>query len=185
METATPSSPLDALATQAPTALRDIMRPRPDLVKIGAKGPSLAPWAEACGLDLPPTLYGTSPLGQDGVLARVGSDEIILEATPEDPWRQRMATGLEQTHTGVYRIEQQSLTIELATDQANGILAQTCGVDFADQPLDTLVYTRVAGASCAVLPRSGQGRPEYRLWIDFSLAVYLWETLAEIALDSL
>ena len=32
-----------------------------------------------------------------------------------------------------------------------------------------MVYTRVAGASCGVLPREEAGQRVYRLWVDYSL----------------
>jgi sarcosine oxidase gamma subunit len=88
---------------------------------------------------------------------------------------------LQTVDNGVYRIEQQSVTLVLAGDAALGVLAQTCGVDFVGELADRMVYTRVAGASCGVLPREEAGQRVYRLWVDYSLAPYLWKTLAEIA----
>ena len=35
---------------------------------------------------------------------------------------------------------------------------------------------RVAGVSCAVLPRGDGEARTYRLWVDYSLAPYLWTT---------
>ena len=48
-----------------------------------------------------------------------------------------------------------------------------------------MVYTQVAGAACGVLPRGEDGQRAYRLWVDYSLAAYLWEALAAIAADIL
>ena len=75
------------------------------------------------------------------------------------------------------------MTLVLEGDEALGILAQTSGVDFVGELADRMVYTRVAGASCGVLPREETGQRVYRLWVDYSLAPFLWETLAEIAAD--
>jgi hypothetical protein len=38
---------------------------------------------------------------------------------------------------------------------------------------------RLAGAGCVVLPLAERS-PCYRIWIDPTMAVYLWETLVEI-----
>ena len=50
----------------------------------GAKGPRLVEWAEQHALDLPERIYDTQPVGADGVLARAGAGELILECRPED-----------------------------------------------------------------------------------------------------
>ena len=84
---------------------------------------------------------------------------------------------------GVYRVEQQSVTLVVRGDDAEGILAQACAVDLAREPVGRMVYTQVAGAACGVLPRGEDGQRAYRLWVDYSLAAYLWEALAAIAED--
>ena len=58
-------------------------------------------------------------------------------------------------------------------------MIQTCGVNFLQEPPNRIVYTRVAGASCGIIPTANK----YRIWIDYTLAPYLWETLSEIAHD--
>ena len=82
-----------------------------------------------------------------------------------------------------YRVEQQSLSLVLKGDAALVVLAQTCGMDWAREPTGRIAYTRVAGASCAVLPLADGDLRSYRLWVDYSLASYLWETLAQIAAE--
>ena len=52
------------------------------MVKLGAKGPRLVEWAEQHVLALPARMYDTRPVGADGVLARVGTGELILECRP-------------------------------------------------------------------------------------------------------
>ena len=178
-----PSSPLDALAEATPEAVLAVLRQRPDLVKLGLKGPALETWARARGIDLPEPLYACLPVGPDGVLARVGGDELILECAADEPLLAQLEEELATPTPGVYRLDQQSLSLVLVGELALPVLAQTCGVDMARQPLEQLVYTRVAGASCAVLPHLEQDQRVYRLWIDCTLAPYLWETLAEIVDD--
>ena len=64
-----------------------------DMVKVGAKGPRLVEWAERtrshCRAD-----NDTRPVGADGVLARVGAGELILECQPEDELWTRLNAAL-------------------------------------------------------------------------------------------
>ncbi len=80
----------------------------------------------------------------------------------------------------VYRIEQQSMTIELSGPRANRALAQTCGVDFSVEPTLKIIYTRLAGASCGIIPLGEKQQPVYRIWIDYTFGEYLWDVLGEI-----
>jgi len=82
----------------------------------------------------------------------------MLECEPDDALLTRFESALQTVDTGVYRVEQQSVTVVLAGDAALGILAQTSGVDFVGESADRMVYTRVAGASCGVLPRQEAGQ---------------------------
>jgi sarcosine oxidase gamma subunit len=81
---------------------------------------------------------------------------------------------------GIYRIEQQFCTVELRGPNAPGILAQTCGVNFSAEPAGRIVYTRIAGVSCGVIVLDDQARRTYRVWVDYTLAPYLWETFVQI-----
>lgn len=177
----TRNSPLDDLITEATPEVLAVLRHPTDRVKLGVKGPGLVAWAEQHEIELPVEVYDTLLVGQHGVLARVGTGELILECAPDDALLTRFESALQTVDTGVYRIEQQSVTLVLAGNAGLGVLAQTCGVNFANEPVGRMVYTRVAGASCGVLPQEQSGQRSYRLWVDYSLAPYLWETLAEIA----
>jgi hypothetical protein len=46
------------------------------------------------------------------------------------------------------------------------------------------IYTRIAGVSCGIIPFEESGQRLYRIWVDYTLAAYLWETLAEIAVET-
>ena len=173
----THKSPIAHLVAAAPAQVQAALHHPVDMVKLGAKGPRLVEWAEQHALALPERVYDTRPVGAGGVLARVGAGELILECRPEEELWARLNAALAAAEAGVYRVEQQSATLVVRGDDAEGILAQACGVDLAREPAGRMVYTQVAGAACAVLP----GGEEYRLWVDYSLAAYLWEALAEIA----
>jgi heterotetrameric sarcosine oxidase gamma subunit len=177
----TRTSPLHALAAAAPAPVRELLSHPGDLVKRGVKGPGVVAWARHHGLPLPAARYGVLPAGADGIVARTGDGELILECPPRHALWERWHDALAEPAAGVYEIPQQSVTVELHGKRAPWVLALSCAVNLADEPAATILYTRVAGVSCAVLPRGeGEGRT-YRLWVDFSLAPYLWTTLAELA----
>ena len=176
----TRTSPIAKLVATS-VEIRAILDHPTEMVKFGVKGRGLVEWAERHEIELPVQLYDTLPVGEGGVLVRVGEGELILECAADDPLLSRFNAALETAGADVYRIEQQAVTLVLKGDRALGILAQACGVNFAAEPVNRMVYTRVAGASCGVLPQDEGGQRVYRLWIDYSLAPHLWETLAEIA----
>ena len=78
-------------------------------------------------------------------------------------------------------VVREDATLLLCGLRALDLLAQCCGYDFSRSPSARLVYTRIAGVSCGILPQQVGGNPVYRIWFDPSYAIYLWETLAEIA----
>ncbi len=160
-----------------------VLSHRMEVAKLGVKGPNLAPWAEGTGIELPQRLYDVKRVDEDGVLVRVGGDEIIFESKPGNPLFVRIEQALNQPTQGVYRIEQQASTIEICGPLVHRALAQTCGLNFSREPAERIVYTRVAGASCGVIPLETSGGRIYRIWIDYSLTPYLWEVLNEIAAD--
>lgn len=181
--TTTRKSPISHLIADAPAPVQAALLHPVDMVKLGAKGPRLVEWAEQHALALPERIYDTRPVGTDGVLARVGTGELILECRPEDEFWARLNAALAAAGDGVYRVEQQSVTLVVQGDDAASILAQACAVDLAREPTGRMVYTQVAGAACGVLPHGEDEQRAYRLWVDYSLAAYLWEALAAIAAD--
>ena len=72
--------------------------------------------------------------------------------------------------------------LRLSGARADSVWRQTCGVDVAAAPTDSLIYTRVAGVSCAILPEERSVGRSYQIWVDYSLAPDLWESLAECLL---
>lgn len=179
----TRTSPLRALVAAAPAPVRELMSHPEELVKRGVKGPGVVAWAQRHDLPLPATRYAVLPVGAAGVVARAGEGELILECTRQDALWERWRSALAEAPAGIYDIPQQSVTLELSGPRAPQVLARSCALNLAAEPADTILYTRIAGVSCAVLPR-GEGDPRtYRLWVDCSLAPYLWTTLAELTED--
>ena len=120
--TATRQSPIAHLVADAPAAVQAALYHPVDTVQIGAKGPRLVEWAEQHALGLPARIYDTRLVGADGVLARVGAGELILECRPQEALWARLNAALDAAEAGVYRVEQQSATLvvrgELPQDRA-------------------------------------------------------------------
>ena len=112
-----------------------------------------------------------------------GPDEFFLEDGFAGCEVDRLRDGPDAVGGESWRVERQDGGFALAGAGALGVMAQTCGVDLAEALPDRLLMTRVAGVSCSILPRTDGGSLVYRLWVDASFAVYLWEQLVQIAGD--
>ena len=155
------------------------------LTKLGVKGRNAETWLSGQGVDVPATIYESLPLGDGGLIVRLGTDEFLLESglTDDDNGVAALSNRLDPTEEHVYRIERQDATFLLVGPRALDVLAQTCGVNFREAAARYLVLMRVAGVSCGVFPASVGETQCYRLWVDYSYAAYLWETLEQICND--
>jgi sarcosine oxidase subunit gamma len=155
------------------------------LTKLGVKGRNAETWLSGQGVDVPATIYESLPLGDGGLIVRLGTDEFLLESglTDDDNGAAALSNRLDPTEEHVYRIERQDATFLLVGPRALDVLAQTCGVNFREAAARYLVLTRVAGVSCGVFPASVGETQCYRLWVDYSYAAFLWETLEQICND--
>jgi sarcosine oxidase gamma subunit len=150
------------------------------LVKVGLKGPGLRDVAAALTLELP-DINSFVRIDRWGVLARVAKNEIIIECEPTHALIANVQRFLTE-RSSVYEIEQQSETFELHGRQALRVFAETCGVDVAREPTGRIIFTRVAGVSCGLIPLEQDGSRVYRIWADCTFAPYLWEQLSNILL---
>jgi len=149
------------------------------LPKLGLKGPGAAGWLSRQGVTVPSGIYDTARPVDGGLIARVGVDEFFLE----DGVAARLRDQLDKADALAWQVERQDASFLLAGPEASVVMAQTCGVDVVREAPDRLLMTRVAGVSCSILPRAhGDGRL-YRLWLDPSYAVYLWEQLTQIVTE--
>jgi len=153
------------------------------LPKLGVKGPSASAWLSAHHLDVPSAIFETCSLVDGGVIAQLGEDEFLIESGSEPTVVPALRAKLGSATEGTYRVERQDATFLLAGKKAVDVMAQTCGIDFNQATPDRLIMTRVAGASCSVLPQSMSGICTYRLWVDATFAAYLWEQLTLITAD--
>ena len=65
------------------------------------------------------------------------------------------------------------LLFYLKGDYALLFLDQTCGVKLERTPVGQVLYTHVAGASCAIIPQREIANRCFRLWIDYTFAHYM------------
>jgi len=151
-----------------------------DCRKVGVKGPGAVEWLRAQGVACPGDTYDTIRTAAGSIVARVGSDEVIIESPPGADCAERIDAALAIRAPGVFRVEQQTATFRLGGAGVSDVWRQTCGVDVTGEPVDRLIYTRVAGVACGVLPEEIEGRRAYRLWVDYGYAPALFRSLVEI-----
>ncbi len=156
------------------------------LPTLGVKGPAAADWLSAHGVAIPDETYDTQKLADGGLVARVASDEFLLQSGAECKTVPSLSDKLGSGQEGAILVERQEATLLLVGARAHEVFLQTCGVDLREVRPGRLTMTRVAGASCGILrfDREDMRRyplwPHYQLWIDPTYAVYVWETLLEI-----
>jgi len=142
---------------------------------LGLKGPRSGEWLRDAGLTLPKDIYDIEPIDGGGRLLRIGSDEYVVEVALAAKLSGQLGGG----GAGTYRVERQEITLQVIGDQRAKVLAQTCGLDPQQLAVGRIYYTRVAGATVAIIPHADR----YELWVDPSLADYLSDTLREIIDD--
>jgi len=147
------------------------------------KGPAAADWLAQQGLTVPSTIFAAQRLEHDDLLFRVGADEFLLQCGLHDELAERLRGPLDSELPGCHRLVRQDATFLVSGSQAVQVLAQTCGVDFQQSPQQKLVFTRVAGVSCSVLPDTHKDCPTFQITVDPSWSLALWESLVTIVED--
>ena len=148
----------------------------------GLKGDGAAPWLAEHQIEVPAEVYSTRFHTGNGVrVIRTGTDELLLESVPTT------SGGLIQQWTsarhypdGFFLYERQDAIFLLTGARAAEVLAQTCSIHWDKVKSDTLVMTRVAGVSCAILSVLRNKVPIFRIRLDPTYAIYLWEQLLTI-----
>jgi sarcosine oxidase subunit gamma len=149
------------------------------LPKLGVKGPAAEDWLRAHQVDLPPAVYDTRPL-EGGLIVRLGASDFLMEGSVSGNLLARLADELDRSPSRVYRVERQDATFVLAGARAGAVLAQLCSLDFSVTAPRRLLLTRAGGINCGILPDAVSDVPLYRLWVDCTYAVFVWEVLAGI-----
>lgn len=150
------------------------------LSKLGVKGPDADRWLQDQDVDVPDLIYESRQLPGGGVIVRIGSDEFLLESGVTNELVPVLRARIDSTEGSMVPVVREDATFLLIGTRSREVLDQTCGINFQEAISRRLVLTRVAGVSCGVFPERFKEIPAYRLWVEPSYAVYLWETLVEI-----
>jgi sarcosine oxidase subunit gamma len=154
------------------------------LQKTGFKGGDAAAGVRGQGLVLPePNSWAEVDGG--GMLARLARSEFFIEDEIGGLLVARVRTMLRQMPAGIYPVMRQDAGFALTGERANELLVETCNVNFGELAAESrnVVMTSMVGVSVLVVRRDNGQRPCYRLWCDPTMAPYLWDTLAGIALE--
>lgn len=151
------------------------------LAKLGLKGPNASTWLQEQGAPLPVSIYEALHLDDGGWIVRLGNDEFYLESGLRGEVLSHLDANLGRGRPGIARVERQEATFLLTGSRALEVLAQTCGINFREVPAKRLVMTRIAEVNCSVLPEGGDDLPRYRLWVDPTYAIALWDSLEQIS----
>lgn len=166
---------------EAETARRLGLADASALPRITLKGSGAAGLLKKLKIGVPDEIFGVRPLGALGLAARTGGAEFFLEDGPDDGAAAAVQKALTAGVPSVYPVWRADACILLSGSRATEVLEQTCAYNFRQPDPRKLVYTRVAGVSCSLLPRTLNDIPLFQLWMDGTFGEYLWETLVEIA----
>ncbi len=149
--------------------------------RFGAKGPGMAVWLRGFGLPVPHAPNTWEALSSGGNVLRLGFTEFLIEGDAD------VTAALEggACPARAYRVLREDAALVLTGAHVNGLLLQTCNVNFRALDLATrpVVMTSMAGVGVTVMPGERSGQPFYRLWCDGTFGPYLWHTLVEIAAE--
>ncbi len=151
------------------------------LSKLGVKGPGTATWLGEQGVSVSDEAFESRALADGGVVVNLTGGEFFAESGPASEIVPKLAAHLGRGQTGVFGVERQDATFLLSGGKARQVLAQVCGIDFDQARPRQLILTRTAGVTCAVLPQPESDVEIYRLWVDHSHGLYLWQTLVQIS----
>jgi len=150
------------------------------LEKFRLKGPNARRWLTSIGVSLPGNLYDVRVLDSGAWVVQTYFDEFVFQSVTSDPIVGRIITALSEQTQGVYRCEHEGAVFRITGDRGSAVLLQTCAINFDESPVGKIVFTRVAGVTCAVIKEKVDGGTRYSLWVDYNMAPYLWEQLSEI-----
>jgi sarcosine oxidase subunit gamma len=150
------------------------------LRKLGLKGRGAADWLTAQGIDVPSDTFGARQQEPEGIAVRLGEDECLLESGLSGGPVVALSERFDPAQPNTYRVERQDATFVLTGSSALQVMSQVCGANFAEVTAWRLVYSRVAGVSAALLATPRDEVPHYRIWVDPTVAPYLWGQLFHI-----
>jgi sarcosine oxidase subunit gamma len=150
------------------------------LPRLTLKGPGAEAFLRQQGVAMPAGIFEAAPLGE-GLAARTGGAEFFIEDSITGTKVEDLTRLARRGASNVYPVFRADASFFLSGKLATAVFAQTCGYDFRPREMNKLVFTRVAGVSCSILPRSLSGIDLFQLWMDGTFGISLWETLLEIS----
>ena len=153
------------------------------LPRLGLKGPEVARWLRDRSISVPAEILSVVPVIGDDWIARLGAAEFLLECGADSDLVSRLSADLSSLPAGIFLVPRCDATFVLAGLEARSVFAQTCAINFRQTAPQRVVFSRVAGVSCGILPQASGSAITYRLWVELSYAAYLWDTLASIVTE--
>lgn len=147
----------------------------------GCKGPAAAQWLAEQGLPVPPDYNRYRELVTDGLVARLGVTEFLIEADASTLGLLHDAAMPAGRVHGLYPVLRQDAALQLEGPALHTLLRQVCSVDLQarENPPDAVFLTSMVGVGVTLLWRG----EALLMWADGTMGSYLWDTLAEVARD--
>jgi len=155
------------------------------LHRMGLKGPCAAEWLALNGVSVPSRANSWRPLDGNGLAARLGRTEFLIEDGWHGSTAPALRTKLGAGIAGVYPVFRQDAALLVRGPCVHELFAQTCNVDFKSIPWQerTVMMTMMVGVSVTVVNPSIDSNDHYRIWCDGTYGAYLWDTLLAIAVE--
>jgi sarcosine oxidase, subunit gamma len=159
------------------------------LARVGFKGRGAAAWLQAQGLSLPDAPNRWLRDRSGATIARLGAEDFLLsdEAETHSGLPQDLSTRWHAASApGGFPVPRQHGLAAFAVGGVNApeLLARLCALDlraraFAD---DAIAQTQLALSSVVIMRTSVGAAATYRLFVDTSMALYLWDVLNDVAI---
>jgi len=158
--------------------LRDLSLARRE----GVRGAGAREWLLSQGHSLPDAPNQIVADGQSGFVMSLSHREFWLlqpasEASSGRPASEAVAAGVWPLYC-----QHSHAWLQLAGEPRAEVMAKLCGVDLsdADFPLGSVAQTQAARVSVIVAAhQSENGQPAFSIFVDHSLARYLWEAIED------
>jgi sarcosine oxidase subunit gamma len=153
------------------------------LPRLGVKGPNAEEFLRSHGVTPPAATFQWQTLEGGGLVVRTGGQEFFAEDGGSGGPVAQLDADLGFGAEGTYRLVKQDVELVLTGSEALEVLERVSSFNFRSHTGE-FVFTPVAGGvSCGILRQDKDGVPLFRIWADFSLGGYLWDTLFAIVTE--
>lgn len=156
------------------------------LHRTGLKGSGAAEWLQAHDVPVPERANSWSALPGDGIVARLGRGEFLLEDELHGSVAAAIERELATPAANVYPVLHQDAALMMRGEAVHEALAQTCSIEVLSiAPEERAVaLTMMAGITVTLIDVSAANAvPCVRVWCDGTYGTYLWEALLGIAVE--